>query len=368
MADVLSNYVKFLRGTPEAYSKCRKDPDTLYFVSVEGESVGQLWIGDKLITMETTDDGILNYLHELADVDTSGLKQGCVLTWSDAKQKWVVSSIEDAIKISNMIGATASSNGIAGLVPAPKAGEENFFLQGNGKWASIPKVEINEDNFVFNDNNKLTLYGFEAAEPGAQLLKGVDGTLNWVVPSSNTIEGLETTVGLLQEEVERLEKDKADIEYVNTAISNINRLEYKKFDSLETLEQFITENVEIANQYIYLIPRENSEEDDIYDEYMYFEDAIEKMGGFNTGGNNELESRVENLETLLGQVSNTLNTAVGKLEQLESTITTLDDIYLKISTFETTVGSLEALTTKNKNNIVEAINEIDNRTTWGTIE
>ena len=99
MADVLSNYVKFLRGTPEAYSKCRKDPDTLYFVSVEGESVGQLWIGDKLITMETTDDGILNYLHELADVDTSGLKQGCVLTWSDAKQKWVVSSIEDAIKI-----------------------------------------------------------------------------------------------------------------------------------------------------------------------------------------------------------------------------------------------------------------------------
>lgn len=183
MADVLSNYVKFLRGTPDAYSKCQKDPDTLYFVSVEGESVGQLWIGDKLITMETTDEGVLNYLHELADVDTSGLKQGCVLTWSDAKQKWIVSSIEDAVKISNMIGATASSNGIAGLVPAPKAGENKNFLKGNGTWstltiADIINLQLTLDSLVSIENFNIEIN--KVLDISAELEKALENKVNKV--------------------------------------------------------------------------------------------------------------------------------------------------------------------------------------------
>ena len=154
MANVLANYVKFLRGTPTAFAALtHKDPDTMYFISVPGESVGQLWIGDKLITMSTTDDGALNYLYELADVDTSGLKQGCVLTWNESKQKWVVSSIEDAVKISNFVGATISSNGVAGLVPAPKAIENSNFLKGDGTWspltiADILNLQLTLDSFV----------------------------------------------------------------------------------------------------------------------------------------------------------------------------------------------------------------------------
>lgn len=34
-----------------------------------------------------------------------------------------------------MVGASATSNGIAGLVPVPKAGEQNLFLRGDATWA-----------------------------------------------------------------------------------------------------------------------------------------------------------------------------------------------------------------------------------------
>jgi len=34
-----------------------------------------------------------------------------------------------------MIGATADTDGIEGLVPAPKAGDEGKFLRGDGTWA-----------------------------------------------------------------------------------------------------------------------------------------------------------------------------------------------------------------------------------------
>lgn len=170
MANVLASYVKFLRGTPTAFAALtHKDPDTLYFISVPGESVGQLWIGDKLITMSTTDNGALNYLYELADVDTSGLKQGCVLTWNETKQKWVVSSIEDAVKISNFVGATISSNGVAGLVPAPKAIENSNFLKGDGTWSPLTIADIL--------NLQLTLDSFVSSEEfNAELDKKVDSS------------------------------------------------------------------------------------------------------------------------------------------------------------------------------------------------
>lgn len=39
-----------------------------------------------------------------------------------------------------LLGATLSTNGHKGLVPAPLAGQENLFLAGNGMWSEIPKV------------------------------------------------------------------------------------------------------------------------------------------------------------------------------------------------------------------------------------
>ena len=98
MSDVVKNYVKFMRGTPTAFKNlATKDDDTLYFISVEGEEVGQLWIGNKLITMSTTADGLATYLDELQDVETAGAENGNFLGWDTEKQLWVPKSLVDAI-------------------------------------------------------------------------------------------------------------------------------------------------------------------------------------------------------------------------------------------------------------------------------
>jgi hypothetical protein len=34
-------------------------------------------------------------------------------------------------------GATSSTNGTSGLVPAPLAGQQDYYLQGNGQWTSV---------------------------------------------------------------------------------------------------------------------------------------------------------------------------------------------------------------------------------------
>ena len=49
------------------------------------------------------------------------------------------------------------------------------------------------------------LAGFDAAETGAQPRKKSDGTLEWIVPSTDTVEGLQTTVAALQSDVATLE-------------------------------------------------------------------------------------------------------------------------------------------------------------------
>ena len=48
---MLANYVKFMRGTPEAYARLtKKDTDTLYFISEADASDGLLYLGSKLIS------------------------------------------------------------------------------------------------------------------------------------------------------------------------------------------------------------------------------------------------------------------------------------------------------------------------------
>ena len=47
-----------------------------------------------------------------------------------------------------MTGATSGSNGIAGIVPAPNAGDQAKFLRGDATWATI-----DTSNFLIKSNN-----------------------------------------------------------------------------------------------------------------------------------------------------------------------------------------------------------------------
>lgn len=75
---------------------------------------------------------------------------------------------------------------------------------------SASTFDLNGDNkTIVIENGVAKMYGFETAEAGAQPRKKSDGTIEWVVPSTETVDGLQTIVSGLQSDV-------ADIQEVLT--------------------------------------------------------------------------------------------------------------------------------------------------------
>lgn len=136
--NVLSNYVKFYRGTPTAFAKlATKDDDTLYFIADTDKSVGKLYLGNVLIAGNVNADGssMIDTLAELNDVAIADLADKHLLVYDETAGKWVNKTI-DAL-LPTLTGATADTAGEAGLVPAPQAGDQDKFLKGDGTWSTI---------------------------------------------------------------------------------------------------------------------------------------------------------------------------------------------------------------------------------------
>ena len=130
----LENYVKFLRGTPAAYEKlAHKDRDTLYFISENDSDNGSLYLGSKLIAGSDQPEKVI--LDALKDV----LNNNSLLVYDEDKELWINKNAEEIFKsvVREMIGATDTLDGKSGLVPAPAAGEQDYFLRGDGTWAKI---------------------------------------------------------------------------------------------------------------------------------------------------------------------------------------------------------------------------------------
>ena len=144
-----SPYVKFLKGSIAAYQALEiKDPNTLYFLddpltdeegNSKGTKTGKLYLGDTLIAGVTTVDGveIIDALSELSDVSIVGLQDGNVLGFDAKSGKWKPMSLPEACECSVMTGASSTTDGTEGYVPAPKIGDEGKFLRGDGTWATI---------------------------------------------------------------------------------------------------------------------------------------------------------------------------------------------------------------------------------------
>ena len=144
-----SPYVKFQRGTPSAYAALKtKDQDTLYFIVATGASVGKLYLGDILVAGNVTPDGenIIDSLGELVDVKLEGLKTGQILGFDGTK--WVPMDLPEAVSGSVMVGATATTVGEAGYVPAPQAGDEKKFLRGDGKWVEVATNDVDLSEYA----------------------------------------------------------------------------------------------------------------------------------------------------------------------------------------------------------------------------
>lgn len=113
----------------------------------------------------------------------------------------------------------------------PAAGEPCYDLElktlrigdGTTAYENLPSIggfEVDGTSLVFEDG-VLKLLGFDAAEIGAQPRKKDDGTIEWVVPSTETVDGLRTAVAGLQSDVKDLQE--AD----TTLLSKIGVLENK---------------------------------------------------------------------------------------------------------------------------------------------
>ena len=74
-------------------------------------------------------------LYELYGLNTSSSSSLFGSTQSASSVGVEMSSLSD------FVGATQSEDGIRGLVPAPLAGEQNYFLQATGAWERIPAYE-----------------------------------------------------------------------------------------------------------------------------------------------------------------------------------------------------------------------------------
>lgn len=121
----------------------------------------------------------------------------------------------------------------------PACGEPCFIIDqhalkiGDGEttFENLPSiggvhVQIAADGkSVVIEDNTMKIMGFDAAATGAQPRKTADGTIEWIVPSTDTLEGLQTTVAGLQSDVAKLQAIIGAAEGEDPLVSRVGTLE-----------------------------------------------------------------------------------------------------------------------------------------------
>lgn len=374
-------YVKFFRGTPEAFQALsNKDTDTLYFIAATDSNKGTLYLGEKLIT-----DNI-SAIKDLEDILLTELADGQLLTYDGEQAKWVNKSIIDAIGLFGK--ATETEMGTNGLVPAPGMGMQDAFLRGDGNWV---KIETGGSNLTADDksvsilNEVITLkdYGIKyyafvdatgSEEEGnyvpahyeAQVVdelhpwqEGLEPKvveengeliLGWFEPNSATVEGITNQVLTLQDQVNDLNeivKNKIDsnkvytkeetVEQINAAIANADHMVRKVFDTLDDAESFALIEGEDAINYIYMVlDAESTDESNKYDEYLYVDGKLELVGNWEVdladyATKDNLELKVDKVEgKALVDLTEIAKLATVKENAEPNYITSVDETELKV--------------------------------------
>lgn len=235
----LANYVKFRRGTPAAFAAlATKDADCLYFISEQNATRGVLYLGDKLISGSITSDISLSDLGDI--LLGENITPNSLLVYDGEEQKWVNKPFSEIFNditgsLVQMIGATSTDDGVAGIVPKPLAGDQNKFLRGDATWAEVSGltpaqaqelVQLRTDvNSILGDDSGLSMRDV-AAEEVAKIVASAPTDLDtlkeiadWIEshPSSSAeintrLTTLETNVGDLQNELLALQAKDTDLQ------------------------------------------------------------------------------------------------------------------------------------------------------------
>lgn len=323
-----ANYVRFYRGSPEAYANVIKNDDTLYFVYSSDSNKGSLYLGDRLIS------GNVSNITDLEDLIITELQDKQILQYDIAQSAWVNKSIREAIGV--MTGATEDAQGSIGLVPAPAAKQQNLFLRGDGVWASPGASSSTDDKSITTVDNVLTLKDFGAkyyhyveatgseetgdfvpAHYEAQIvddthpwIEGLEPkvvndngnlVIGWFEPNTVTVDGLSDAINNLSNQVNKNTQSISDItkklndkannsdvytktetdDLIAEKVASASHLKREVFNTILQATAFAESHTETADQYIYMVLNPDSNnENDRYDEYLYVNGSLEKVGSW----------------------------------------------------------------------------------------
>lgn len=242
----VNKYVKFIKGSLSAFNKLsEKDNSTLYFITDNETGNLSLYLGNTLISSGNTDPEELS-LQDLLDVTLSEeLKSGNILTfngtnWENTSLEVLKSWLDIPEMPGEMEGATESSNGLSGLVPAPASADRGNFLSGDGKWTNIVPIIKTELETITKDAPA----AFDTLKEIADWISDDQSGATKLVTRVGNLEGLIETqgeaLGLLQTSVGNLETS------VNTNSNNITILQ----NSVGTLESDIVKLQEAVDDLI----------------------------------------------------------------------------------------------------------------------
>lgn len=258
--------VKFVRGTKQQFAQITKENDVLYFVYDSNDSTtGELWLGNKQIG-----DGGVDSLSSLISGEA---QDGNLLVYDAVSQNWVQMSPDEAIR--TMSGATSDIAGQSGLVPAPKAGDQDKFLKGDGTWSKVPSniISVDEKSLV-SVENVLSLNGYETAAVGT-------------IP----------------------QKSSTGITWINPSVSG--GLSYTKVSSLDEVTQEAT---------VYLVPNGNST-GNLYDEYMFLDGKAELIGNSSQAINLDDYVTNEIFNTKVSSLETSISTLETKVSEVDTRLT-----------------------------------------------
>ena len=385
------NYVKFIRGTPEAFKKLTvKDKDTLYFISETDSQQGSLYLGNKIISESIAS------LEDLNNILIEDLQDKNLLSYDAGSEKWVNKSIIEAIGI--MTGAKNGAQGGVGLVPAPGIGQDSLFLRGDGVWAtpvgSGSSIDVKPDEKTISlSNDGVTISLKDFGTKYYKYIPEADGVAAHyqaqVVDASNPWkEGLEAKVIIddngqfilgwlekdptIQEEINTLKskvetvdataKENAiQITNIETSVTNLadllngkanvsdvytkaevnakvleaGHLTRKTFNTLDEAKVF-AESITNPEAYIYMVASSVSETNK-YVEYLYVEGVLEQIGSWETNlSDYATKEEVNALSISLGNIST-------KVENLEEFMNSeyFTDFNTRLDTVETDLNNIK---------------------------
>ena len=335
------HYVKFMRGSVSAWETLKLTPekisdDTLYFIyqNAQTSTDGKLYLGQKLISgvgNGGSSTGDIN-INDIGDVYIDGeeLADKQILVYNDTSQHWENTSLSTIINtaVGIMQGATAQADGISGLVPVPRAGDQNKFLRGDGAWAPLNIPTFNSDVFSL-DSNEVNLQGYDLAPIGSIPIK-----------TNNGIEWSSSFVGTLNRQITTLEKLRNQLNGTDPEPIDYNT--------------------------IYMVPNgNNSESSNKYDEYMVIGNVLELLGTFGEVNLNNYVT-ITTFNTAISSIENVLNdhenTETGEIDLgLISRVAAIENNYIT----KAQIGDLNTLLLSDGNTtLVEEVNTINERLKW----